>query len=109
MKAKRAPIHPGEHLAEDFMVPFGLSARKLARALYVPANRISAIVAGKRAVTPDTALRLAKYFGTTAEFWMNLQKNYEIQLAEDEARDSRSKLHGELAAIEPISAASRRA
>ena len=90
------------------MAPHRLSARKLARALHVPANRISAIVAGQRVVTPDTAMRLATYFGTTADFWMNLQKNYEIELARDEARDRRSKLHGALAAIEPISAASRR-
>jgi addiction module HigA family antidote len=105
---KMTPIPPGEHLKEDFMVPFGLSARKLAVALRVPANRISAIVAGKRAVTPDTAMRLAKFFATTADFWMNLQKNYEMQLVEDQARNSRSKLYGELAAIEPISVASGR-
>jgi addiction module HigA family antidote len=69
-----APVHPGEVLAEDFLEPLGLSANALARRIGVPGNRVSMIVAGKRGVTGDTALRLAAAFGTTPEFWMNLQK-----------------------------------
>lgn len=75
------PIHPGEILMEDFMVPLGISCNKLARDIDVPANRISEIVAGRRAITADTALRLAKYFGTSAEVWIGLQKDYESRLA----------------------------
>jgi antitoxin HigA-1 len=82
-----APIHPGEILKEEFMRPLSLSANALARAVRVPPNRISAIVNGERALTADTALRLAKAFGTTAEFWLNLQKQYELDCARDEATD----------------------
>ena len=73
------PIHPGEVLLEEFMVPLDLSANGLARSLGVPANRISAIVNGTRSVTADTALRLAKAFDTTPNFWMNLQTQYELE------------------------------
>jgi addiction module HigA family antidote len=76
------PIHPGEILREEFLVPLDMSANALAQALGVPANRISAIVAGDRNVTADTALRLARAFGTSPEFWMNLQQSYELRLAE---------------------------
>ena len=76
----RTPIHPGEILADE-LKEIGLSAAELARTLEVPANRISQIIAGKRAVTADTALRLARYFGTTPDLWMNLQKTYELDLA----------------------------
>jgi addiction module HigA family antidote len=79
-----APVHPGEVLAEDFLEPLGLSANALARRIGVPGNRVSMIVAGKRGVTGDTALRLAAAFGTTPEFWMNLQKGYELAVV---ARD----------------------
>ncbi len=75
------PIHPGEVLLEEFMVPLDLSANGLARSLGVPANRISAIVNGTRSVTADTALRLAKAFDTTPNFWMNLQTQYELEAA----------------------------
>ena len=91
-----APVHPGEILKEEFMVPLGLSANGLARAVRVPPNRISAIVNGERGLTADTALRLSKAFGTTAEFWLNLQKQYELDCARDGATD--------LARIEPIRA-----
>lgn len=74
-------VTPGEILREDFMVPFGLSANALARALHVPPNRITAILNGTRAITADTALRLARYFNTTPQSWLNLQKNYELDLA----------------------------
>jgi len=75
------PIPPGEILMEDFMAPLGISCNKLARDIDVPANRISEIVAGRRAITADTALRLAKYFGTSAEVWIGLQKDYELRVA----------------------------
>ena len=74
-------IHPGEILLEEFMRPLALSANALGLALHVPANRILAITKGKRAVSADTALRLARYFGTTPEFWLNLQALYELKKA----------------------------
>lgn len=80
-----APVHPGEVLAEEFLTPLGLSASALARRIGVPGNRISEIAAGRRAVTGDTALRLAAAFGTSAEFWMNLQKSWELETARDAA------------------------
>src|SRR5690554_1712900 len=79
-----APIHPGEVLAEDFMEPLGLSANALAGKLGVPANRISAIVRGRRDVSPDTALRLERAFGSSAEFWLNLQARYDLETARDQ-------------------------
>ncbi len=77
------PIHPGEHLREE-MEELGLSARAFAKALHVPANRITGILNEQRAITADTALRLARYFGTTAEFWLNLQSAYELRRARQE-------------------------
>jgi addiction module HigA family antidote len=74
-------IHPGEHLAEE-LKELGMSAAELARQLDVPTNRITEILNGRRAITGDTALRLAHFFGTTAEFWLNLQSLYEVRLAE---------------------------
>jgi antitoxin HigA-1 len=79
----RTPIHPGEILADE-LDAIGLSAAGLARLVDVPANRISQIVAGRRNVTADTALRLGRCFGTSADFWMNLQKTYELDLARAE-------------------------
>ena len=76
-----APIHPGEVLGEEFLAPMSLSAAALARQIGVPANRVSEIVAGRRSISGDTALRLAAAFGTTAEFWMNLQKAWELAVA----------------------------
>ena len=75
------PMHPGEVLREEFLAPLGLTAHALALALRVPANRIAGILAGNRAVSADTALRLARHFGTTAGFWLNLQKGYELDCA----------------------------
>lgn len=75
------PIHPGEVLREEFLRPMGLSAHALAMAVQVPAPRINDIVRERRAVTADTALRLAKYFGVSAEFWMGLQTDYDMALA----------------------------
>ncbi|MEM6903734.1 MAG: HigA family addiction module antitoxin [Pseudomonadota bacterium] len=82
-----APIHPGEILLEEFMEPMGLSANALAKHIQVPGNRISTIVKGTRGITGDTALRLAAALGTTPEFWMNLQKSYELEVARDEMAD----------------------
>lgn len=76
------PVHPGDVLRHDFLEPLNLSAHALALALRVPANRITAILAGSRAVTADTALRLARHFGNSADFWLNLQKRYDLESAE---------------------------
>jgi addiction module HigA family antidote len=75
------PIHPGEVLREEYLVPMSMSANALAHAIGVPANRVSSILAGARGVTADTALRLAQAFGTTPEFWLNMQQSYDLQLA----------------------------
>ncbi|HRI63686.1 MAG TPA: HigA family addiction module antitoxin [Polyangium sp.] len=82
MRNRMRPIHPGEVLREEFVVPLGLSGNALAKALCIPANRINAILKETRNLTADTALRLARFFGTTPEFWMNMQKSYELRLAE---------------------------
>ncbi|WP_371151622.1 HigA family addiction module antitoxin [Buchananella felis] len=81
------PIHPGEVLMEDFITGLGITQNRLAVSIGVPPRRINEIVHGKRGITADTALRLAKYFGTTAEFWTNLQSQYELDLARDLAGD----------------------
>ena len=82
VKNKMRPVHPGEILREEFLVPLGLSAHALAMALKVPAPRINDIVRERRAITPDTALRLARYLGTTAQFWLNLQTSYDLKITE---------------------------
>jgi len=79
-----APAHPGDILSEDFLKPLDMSQYALAKAIGVPQIRISEIVHGKRAVTPDTALRLARYFGTSAEFWIGMQTTYDLETARDE-------------------------
>ena len=84
-------IHPGEHLAEE-LKELGMSAAELARKLDVPTNRITSILNGKRAITGDTALRLAHFFRTSAEFWLNLQSLYDLRLAEQKAGRSISAL-----------------
>src|SRR5262245_42144428 len=85
MKARKLkPVHPGEVLQEEFLLPMGISQNRLALAIGVPARRINEIVLGKRGVSADTALRLAKFFGVSAEFWMGLQKDYELDVARDE-------------------------
>ena len=94
MPKRLRPVHPGEVLREEFMVPLGLTMNRLALDLRVPANRISAIVHGHRAITPDTALRLGQYFNTTPRFWMNLQTNYDLAMVEDrELRNIRRAVH----------------
>ncbi|UCV14160.1 HigA family addiction module antitoxin [Quatrionicoccus australiensis] len=77
-------IHPGEILREEFLLPLDMSANALAMALHVPAPRINDIVREKRAISPDTALRLARYFDTTALFWLNLQSTFDLKQAENE-------------------------
>jgi len=82
---KMRPIHPGEILREEFLVPLDMSANALAVALRVPAPRINDVVREKRAITVDTALRLARYFNTTAQFWLNLQNSYDLKRAKNDA------------------------
>jgi antitoxin HigA-1 len=81
---KMRPIHPGEILREEFLAPLDMSANALAMDLHVPAPRINDLVRERRAVTPDTALRLARYFGTTAQFWLNLQNSFDLKQAQGE-------------------------
>lgn len=107
IKNRMRPIHPGEVLREEYMVPLGLSANGLARALGVTPARINDIVREKRGITGDTALRLARYFGTDAQSWMNLQTAYDLRVAERAAgnaidrqvkpRDARSRPESDLA------------
>mgnify|MGYP000374319902 CR=1 FL=1 len=80
---KISPIHAGEILLEEFMQPLELSQNALAKSLHVTPRRINEIVNGKRSITPDTALRLAKFFGNSAEFWMNLQNKFDLEVAKD--------------------------
>ncbi|MCX5888736.1 MAG: HigA family addiction module antitoxin [Deltaproteobacteria bacterium] len=82
-KKKLAPVHPGEILLEEFMKPFGLSQTRIGRDLGVSPRRINEIVHGKRSITADTALRLSRYFGTSAEFWLGLQLDYYLDTASD--------------------------
>jgi addiction module HigA family antidote len=83
MAKKLPPVHPGEVLLEEFLVPLGLSQYRLAKDTAVPPRRINEIVHGKRAVTADTALRLARFFGTSERFWLNLQAQYDLEVAKD--------------------------
>jgi addiction module HigA family antidote len=86
------PIHPGEILREEFLVPLKLSANALAIALGVPAPRINDVARERRGITADTALRLARYFGTSAEFWMGLQADYDLRIAETAANDALARI-----------------
>lgn len=83
MPQKLPPIHPGEILLEEFLEPMGISQYKLAKDISVPPRRINEIVLGKRAITPDTALRLSRYFGLSERFWINLQTRYDIEVEKD--------------------------
>ena len=98
MKKKLAPIHPGEILQKEFLEPMSISQNRLAMALHVPARRINEIVLGKRSITADTALRLARYFRMSPQFWLGLQMDYEFDAAEDALEQRIVK------EIEPISA-----
>lgn len=83
MAKKHRPVHPGEILVADFLEPFGLSQYRLAQDISVPPRRINEIVHGVRAMTADTALRLARYFGVSPEFWLNLQARYDLEMQRD--------------------------
>lgn len=82
-EGKLSPIHPGEILREEFLMPLEISQARLARDINVPARRISEIVRGKRAITPDTALRLSRFFGMPERFWLNLQSRYDLEIEKD--------------------------
>ena len=82
------PIHPGEILAEDILAELGMNANQVAAALGVPANRISEILRGRRSITADTALRLGRWLGSSPQFWMNLQRSYDLEVAEMEAGEA---------------------
>ena len=84
MNERMKPIHPGEILLEDFLKPMNISAYKLAKETFIDQTRISEIIRGKRSVSIDTALRFSKYFGTTPEFWINIQTQYEIESKKEE-------------------------
>ncbi len=91
----RAPTHPGEMLMEEFLKPMGLTQRELADAIHVPYQRINEVVNGRRGITPSTALRLSRFFGVSAEFWMNLQLRWDLYFAHESETD-------ELKNIKPI-------
>lgn len=93
-----APVHPGEILLEEFLGPLGVSQYRLAKAVGVPARRINEIVHGQRRISADTALRLARYFGTSERFWINLQARYDLEVEKD-------RLGAALDDIQPLSAA----
>ena len=85
-----APIHPGEILLTEFLEPLGLSQNRLAHEIGVPPRRINEIVLGKRSITADTAIRLGRFFGTTAQFWLNLQSSYELDCIRHEEQTTRT-------------------
>jgi antitoxin HigA-1 len=99
---KLPPIHPGEILREDFVKPLGLSMNKLAMDLRVPTTRIAEIIHERRSVTPETALRLGRYFNTTARFWLNLQSLYDLEIAADELQRKVEREVEPLATNHPI-------
>jgi len=84
---KLAPIHPGEILLEEFLKPMGISQYRVAKDISVPARRINEIVHGTRAISPDTALRLSRYFGLSERFWINLQARYDLEVEKDRLKD----------------------
>lgn len=91
MANKLPPIHPGEILLEEFLKPMGISQYRLAKDLSVPPRRINEIVLGKRAITPDTALRLSLFFGLSERFWINLQSRYDIEVEKDKLENRLKK------------------
>jgi addiction module HigA family antidote len=86
-----APVHPGEVLSEEFLMPLGISQYRLAKDINVPPRRINEIVHGKRSITADTALRLARYFGTSERFWLNLQAHHDLEVEKDRLGDRLEK------------------
>lgn len=99
---KLKPVHPGEILREEFLAPLGLSMNALALDLRVPVTRIADIVHERRGITPDTALRLARYFRTTPQFWMNLQTHYDLSVLEDKELE---RINRDVRPLESVSAA----
>ncbi len=91
MEERLAPIHPGEILLEEFLKPLEISQYRLAKDINVPARRINEIVLGKRAISPDTALRLSRYFGLSERFWINLQTRYDMEKEKDKLQDRLEK------------------
>ena len=91
MTKRMPPIHPGQILFEEFLQPMGISQYRISKDISVPARRINEIVHGKRSITADTALRLGKFFGMTAQFWLNLQSRYDLEVAEDELKNRLKK------------------
>jgi antitoxin HigA-1 len=91
MDDKLSPIHPGEILLEEFLKPMNISQYKLAKDISVPARRINEIVHGIRGITPDTALRLSRYFGLSERFWLNLQTRYDLEVEKDRLQDRLEK------------------
>jgi len=89
----RFPTHPGEMLLEEFLIPMQLTQRELANAIHVPYQRVNDIVNGRRGVTPSTALRLAKYFGMSVDFWMNLQLRWDVYQAQQEENKILEEIH----------------
>jgi antitoxin HigA-1 len=100
----RTPIHPGEILGDE-LEEIGLSAKRLADVIEVPPNRLYQLLAGKRSITADTALRLSQYFGTSADFWMNLQSSYELDLARQEVGKAIQRIPKRSESAEPRPAA----
>ena len=99
-RQKLQPIHPGEILMEEFLKPMGISQYKLAKDISVPARRINEIVQSKRSITPDTALRLSRYFGLSERFWINLQARYDLEIEKDKLSERLNKeVHVYAAAI----------
>lgn len=86
-KRDYSPIHPGEILLEDFLKPMGISQYRLAQAIHVPPRRINEIIHGTRGITADTAIRFSRYFGTSAELWLGLQADYDLQRAQENLND----------------------
>jgi len=100
MSKKIEPIHPGEILLEEFLIPMEISQYRLAQDINVPARRINEIVLGKRAITADTALRLSEYFGLSEKFWLNLQMRYNLEIEKDRLKD---RLKREVKRLEKVS------
>jgi addiction module HigA family antidote len=98
MTSTLPPVHPGEILREEYLGPLGISAGNLARRLHVPRTRIERLAAEQTSVTPDTALRLAKVFDTTPEFWMNLQASYDLKIGAEKNRTEIAKIEALIAA-----------
>ena len=92
MEERIAPIHPGEILSEDFLIPMEITAYKLAKGTMIDQTRISEIIRGKRSVSVDTALRFSKFFGTTPEFWINIQTQFDLEIKREELANDLSKI-----------------